>query len=67
MLEQMPTGVFIRWGLFALAFIVAWVLLGMNDLSGFIPVTVALAFLIVFHPPKVQFTDADADALLGRV
>lgn len=65
-LESMTSAVFIRWGMFALATVVAWVLLGLNDLNGLIPVTVVLVFLIMFHPPKAQLTDADLDALLGR-
>jgi hypothetical protein len=65
-LEQIPTRTLARWGLCALAAVVAWVLLGFNDLAGLIPVTLVLLFLIVFRPPKTQITDADLDALLGR-
>jgi hypothetical protein len=65
-LENLSTAVLIRWGMFALATVVAWVLLGLNDLAGLIPVTLVLAFLLIFPEPTIRFTDADADALLGR-
>lgn len=65
MLEQIPRGA-IRWGLFAVALMIAWLVLGMDGMSGLVPVMFVLAFLIVFHPPRAVLTDADIDALLGR-
>lgn len=65
MSDQIPPRA-ILWSLFTATLIIAWVVLGLNGLSGLVPVMFVSAFLIVFHPPKAVITDADIDALLGR-
>lgn len=65
MLEQIPLRALL-WGLFGVALLIAWIILGLDGLSGLVPVMFGMAFLIVFRPPKVQLTEADLDALLGR-
>lgn len=66
MLDTVSTGTFLKWTLFGVAVVVVFGFLAPR-MAGLIPVLFVLAFLIVFHPPKDLLTDADLDALLGRV
>jgi hypothetical protein len=66
-LEQMSSTTLWRWGLFALATVVAWVLLGLNELAGLIPVTLGFIHLYLFRPVVTpHVTDAEIAEWLSR-
>jgi hypothetical protein len=61
--EAVPSGVFTRWTLFAVALLIVVVTLG-TDLAGLWPIVGVLGFLIVFRPPVLRVTDAELEAWL---
>jgi hypothetical protein len=66
-LEQIPAATLWRWGLFTLATVVAWVLLGLNDLAGLIPVSLGFIHLYLFRPVVTpHVTDAEIAEWLSR-
>lgn len=65
--EQMPLRVLVRWLLFSVGFLFTVILLGVGDMAGLMPLIGVVIHLWMFRPPRAQLTDADLDALLGRI
>jgi hypothetical protein len=66
-LEQMPFRVLVRWVLFGVAFLFVTVPLGLDGMSGLIPVALGFVHLYVFRPVVTpHVTDAEIAEWLSR-